>query len=64
MFDHSVDRSTAKATHSLQMRFENDDLISSLPLELLAQIVEYLDPADIVQSQKVFTHRPFDEIIQ
>lgn len=31
----------------------DDDLIGSLPLELLLQIVEYLDPADIFRSQRV-----------
>lgn len=30
-----------------------DDLFGSLPFELLLQIVEYLDPADIVRSQRV-----------
>lgn len=29
------------------------DIIGSLPFEILLQIVEYLDPADIIQSQRV-----------
>lgn len=29
------------------------DIVSSLPLELLFQVVEYLDAADIVRSQRV-----------
>lgn len=30
-----------------------DDLISSLPLEILLHILEYLDPTDFVQCRKV-----------
>lgn len=29
------------------------DIVGSLPLELLLEVVEYLEPADIVRSQKV-----------
>lgn len=35
------------------------DIVGSLPLELVLQIVEYLDPADIVRSQRVGIARCF-----
>lgn len=37
------------------------DIVGSLPLELLVQIVGYLDLKDIVRNQRVCTYRaPFD----
>jgi len=50
-----VDRST-EATRLQQVQIDykyDNDLISSLPLELKLQIANYLDPADIIQSQRV-----------
>lgn len=36
-----------------QVRLDN---LSSLPLDLLVQITKYLDPADIIRSQRVGTY--------
>lgn len=44
-----------------QIRLEhgNNDYIGSMPLKLLLQIAEYLDPADIVRCQRVrIVHSP------
>lgn len=32
-----------------------DDIVSSLPLELLVQVVQYLDPEDIARGRRVHT---------
>ena len=32
------------------------DILSSLPLEILVQVAQYLDPEDIVRAQRVRTH--------
>lgn len=37
------------------------DIVSSLPLELLLEIVEYLEPADIVRSRRVRIFPFFDK---
>lgn len=52
-----ADSSTFEATRSQQVGSEFEDLIDSLPLELLVQISEYLEPADIVRSQRVRVDR-------
>ncbi|KAL1995472.1 hypothetical protein VTN49DRAFT_1659 [Thermomyces lanuginosus] len=49
----SADRSTFEETRSQKIRSKVDDLVDSLPPEILIQISEYLDPADIVRSQRV-----------
>ena len=49
----SVDKSAVGMTRSQRVGSGYFDLIGSLSLELLVQVLEYLDPADIVRSQRV-----------
>lgn len=36
-----------------QLKSTNFDVVGSLPIEILLQILKYLDPADIVRNQRV-----------
>lgn len=36
-------------------QYKHHDVIGSLPLELVAQVLDYLDEVDIVRSQRVRT---------
>lgn len=41
------------SAQSSQVRLKNDDIVCSLPLELLLNVIEYLDPADVVRNRRV-----------
>lgn len=47
-----------RCKHIVMAGRSNYDILSSLPLELVVQIVEYLDVTDIIRCQKVQFNKP------